>query len=864
MVTMRLGARPMMVLAVTLCCVPVLCTPADKYVCDDPPDDTRGCDYTNNDLQRAFDEAQPGDVLYLQAGYVYRGAFIFRTSATPDQPITVTSSRAAFLPGSNSRVTPSHLPNLPVLSTNLTNYPALSGAPDANGNPPSNWHFIGMAFRTETAVQFDNSIIHTGGIGVNGWTIAGDAQLPDGLVFDRIYVAGPLDDSLVVQNGVRLNGKNSVFRNSFIFPIFCRAIECHALSTQTHPGPLEVSNNFLSAASIPLFSGGTNPDYPGANQADLVARFNYLYRPLKWWSNPNNPDRKYFLANGSKIPCTKNLGEFKSLDRGLLQFNVHENVWNDDFCSGQYFAFTVTVRQNYWESPAAGGSWGGSLALGTITTSGTTFSWTGTAPILPGHNVCPIFNNVHDCRRVVSADPNTKRGAVSAPFSFNVSALPTWLWVTDDTPLLRDVTVRDSVFRNTAQGLNILARDKGIALPGSDAGRIVRFSVVNNLFQNTIPALVNSPAVRIYSQEQSFTVEPTIGGRDLVIEHNTFDWPNPAYTVLSFVADGISPIARIQNLSIRSNLFPKPLQQPDGNIYALSGSNIGFNRWSIAESFASGTVLLTNNYLPSVIDGACQTAVCRANQTTGDVVFQPGTARLNTSSPLARAAHDGTDIGADYDSLPLIRNLKVTPASTSALLEFELASPIADALNTQPCVLEVSPDENLKSMLGSYTVTNDLNPAFFLQADASTRGGSLNPVLMTGNRLQWPLGGNRTVTDDNGSPQDLSYRPGTSYWGRLMCYGDTAWFQFKTTGASPGAASLAVPVEQIEGAGEIRIEYGATPDLDQLFIAANAPQSGAIEFPVAAGGPLYVRVSYWDAGRLLQSGPIEIRMALQP
>src|SRR5947209_8500211 len=104
---------------------------ADKYVCD-TPQQGHSCDYPNARLQLAFDQALPGDTLYLQAGYTYIGAFVFRTNAPADRPITVTTSKAAWLPGAATRISPAQLPNVPLLKTQSTNMPALSGNLDNN------------------------------------------------------------------------------------------------------------------------------------------------------------------------------------------------------------------------------------------------------------------------------------------------------------------------------------------------------------------------------------------------------------------------------------------------------------------------------------------------------------------------------------------------------------------------------------------------------------------------------------------------------------------------------------------------------------------------------------------------------------
>jgi len=776
---------------------------AAKYVCD-TPQENHSCNYPNSQLQSAFDQAAPGDTLYLQAGYTYLGAFIFHTNATAAQPITVTTSKPDWLPGPFTRISPSHLPNIPLLKTNVQNQPALSGNLDNSGLPPSNWHFVGLGFSVATPVEFDNSIIHTAGGGVNGWTIANAGQLPTGLVFDRILLQPPYDDSLVIQNGVQLNGQNTVFVNSFIWPIFCAGIECHALSTLTNPGPIVVENNFLSAASVPFFDGGTDPDYPGSSvPVNVTLQYNYLYRPLKWWGNSGSPDYAYFLQNGSKWACTKNLLELKAADQALVQFNVHENIWADNFCQGQYYGFSVTPRQSWWESPATGGYYGPSLGMNQLTASGTSFSWTGSANTLkPGQNICiedysslpaDQVAPIYDCHKIATVDNGAQQGSVITPFVLTAQNLATWLWVTDDTPLLRDVTMQNDVFRNVAGGFNMLGRDRGTATSGNE-GRIIRLTIQNTLIENTIPALGNTPALQIIPQEVQFTVDPNVSGQNLNFEHNTFVSTNSFHNPIYFDADGMSQIAKIQNLTIQSNIFPDATLNSDGNIYALGGSGLGFNYWGIAETFASGALTFTNNQLWDVAS-ICTIAICSNNYAgtyASTVQFEPGTFAIAPGTPLSGAGYQGTDVGVDYDQLPLISNLTVTSQASSASLGFDLAAPVQDAGATQPCVLEVSQSENLRSYLGPYMVIDDLNPAYFKQADASNRNNPLLlPVTTNGlpgprrrqshGHVTWPVGRNTVVMGDDGASHNLALTSNTQYWGRLMCYGDTQQFTFTST-----------------------------------------------------------------------------------
>jgi hypothetical protein len=81
-------------------------------------------------------------------------------------------------------------------------------------------------------------------------------------------------------------------------------------------------------------------------------------------------------------------------------------------------------------------------------------------------------------------------------------------------------------------------------------------------------------------------------------------------------------------------------------------------------------------------------------------------------------------------------------------------------------------------------VIPDLNPVLFRSADSSARTNTaLTPVFVSGKHITWVLGSERpdSVTTDSGQQVSLQLIPGTLYYGRLMCYGDTQWFTFRTT-----------------------------------------------------------------------------------
>ena len=858
---------------------------ADLYVCNSPRTKPGGapCDYTRAQVQTAFNAASSGDTIYLEDGQVYPASLYFRgVHATP---VVVTSMKSDWLPCPNCRITPSYESLTPTLAPAGNTEFALSGSLDGS-NWPSGWIFRGVTFRTDDAYganpgQIINTIVHTGGQGVGAGVvgyIANAANQPRNITFDRVFIRSEYADTVSYQNALRVNGHGITVKNTFIHPAFCSGVEGHGvlINTASNLLPHTLTNNFLSACSIPLFAGGSDPDYWDGARPDVVAKFNYLFRPLKWWNSASSPHYSYFLANGSKTVCSKNIGEFKALYRGLLEFNVHENIWNSSECQGQSFGFTNSVRQTTWASPGQGGSWGLSFYLNTITASGTSFSLTqgssGWAAVATGHIICAVVvaNNRLDCQRVATWDSGTHSGTVEAAFTGSYTGLNAFYWGTDPMAAVLDLDIQNSVFRNTWTSVSMLMRDMAVVGTNEDQGRTKRTAFRNNLFENTIPAIgSNGRALKVVTSEHEFYRQPLVGGGPIVMEHNT--WKVPTGTLrggLYLIADmgDANYISKIQGLTIRSNLWPQVLDD-GGNYYALgvSGPNPSWNNWCGTESVAAAPLTVTHNYLPyaSGASGCTFATVTANNSTPGAVAYLANTSKIAPGNVLSKAGHDGADIGANQGALPLIRNLKVTTSSAVALLEFDLSGPIADAGNTQPCVLEVSTSSNLESYLGSYAVINELNPAFFKQPDHSARSNPLLlPVITSGGHVAWPIGRSATVTGDDGVPHPLALAPDTQYFGRLQCYGDTAAFRFTTATAPSGETSRTMQFAPPSPTATVRLDYGPTAALGSYTSGAlNGLGQATLVVPVTAGQHLFSQITYLgSSGNTLFRSPLKVEL----
>lgn len=250
------------------------------------------------DFQEALDQAKPGDVILLQAGETFQGAF-----RLPNKPgsefITIRSSAdPEQLPPPNVRIDPKKFgPLLPKLESNVKGQPAILAT-----NGAHHFRFIGIEFGPN--IDGRDSIIQ---LGTGDETRVED--LPQHIEFDRVYIHGsPIDGQ---RRGIAANGKFVKIANSYISDIKREGDESQAIAAWATDGPIDIENNYLEAA-------GENVLFGGAGSAlklvptDCSVVDNHLSKPLEW------RDAKWVV---------KNLLEIKNGRRIKIENNLLTNNW---------------------------------------------------------------------------------------------------------------------------------------------------------------------------------------------------------------------------------------------------------------------------------------------------------------------------------------------------------------------------------------------------------------------------------------------------------------------------------------------------------------------------------------------------------
>ncbi len=243
-----------------------------------------GC--TTTSLQAALNSlANCGDTIQIKSTETQTGNFTLTYRGCAANPITVTSDRLAWLPPSGARVTPSQLPNMAKITTPNSN-PAISDTLDSMGRPPSGWNFVGVAFTGTPG----NGVYALIGFNAGG-TITGPSQLSSNITFDRCYFYSPsVYAGESIHDVIRADVNNLTVKDSFFGDAFwIGSVESHAIRTLTSPGPVTVTNTFITTSSIPIFVGGATPSYPTYLENGLTAQYNYFWRPWKWNGDPGQP-----------------------------------------------------------------------------------------------------------------------------------------------------------------------------------------------------------------------------------------------------------------------------------------------------------------------------------------------------------------------------------------------------------------------------------------------------------------------------------------------------------------------------------------------------------------------------------------------
>jgi hypothetical protein len=287
--------------------------------------------HAGDNLQAALNNAQPGDVLVLDAGAAFTGPITLPNKAG-NQWITIESSALASLPGAGQRVGPEDAGFMPKILSPGAGKPALQTAAGAH-----NYRFLGIEFSPATKDALVYDLIDLGD-GSGPQTAL--AQVPHDLVLDQCYIHAWLNQPL--KRGIALNSAATDILDSYIAGFKVDGQDSQAIAGWNGPGPFKIDNNYLEAAGENVIFGGAVATIPNLIPSDIEIRDNLITKQLSW--DPNDT-----AAYAGQHWTVKNLLELKNAQRVTIDGNQFENNWIDAQVG---FAIVLTPRGDQ-----SGGPW---------------------------------------------------------------------------------------------------------------------------------------------------------------------------------------------------------------------------------------------------------------------------------------------------------------------------------------------------------------------------------------------------------------------------------------------------------------------------------------------------------------------------
>ncbi len=218
--------------------------------------------HAGDDLQAIYNAAACGSDIVIDDGAVFTGSYVFNKQCAAPNWILVEGTGCANgttpIPAYVTQAAANSASVPPWPAPLLTHYATINSSagtpPLSTSNSsfvPGKYNYFGCLEVTSSVFQF--LLVETSNSNLETLT----SQLSDHIMFDRLYVHSAHASSTVrAGKGFLLVGSNLSVVNSYVSEIYYS--ESQAILISDGPGPILIQNNFLSAASETVLSGGTS------------------------------------------------------------------------------------------------------------------------------------------------------------------------------------------------------------------------------------------------------------------------------------------------------------------------------------------------------------------------------------------------------------------------------------------------------------------------------------------------------------------------------------------------------------------------------------------------------------------------------
>jgi PKD repeat protein len=574
------------------------------------------------DLQRALNDARPGDTILLQENAEFLGNFVLPVKTGDAWIILRSAAPDTVLPGAGARIQPSEAALLARLRSPNSSA-ALRTAPGAH-----HWDIRYLEFGPNQGGLGDIIQLGDGSSAQNSL-----AQVPHHIVLSHVYVHG---DPLVGQKrGIALNAANVTIRDSHISD--CKGIgqDTQAIAGWNGPGPYLIENNYLEAAGENVMFGGADPAIANLVADGVTLRRNYFSRPMSWRSPILSTPSGVSVSEvtGGSLPA--GVYGYRVVARRTVQSTTARSTasaevtvttaglgavrvrWQPVAGTTQYWVYgrTPGAQATYWavsgtefvDTGAAGTSGAVPTSTGSVWSVKNLFELKNARNVLVEENILENHWKESQPGYAILFTPRNSQGAC------------TWC-------VVEHVRFERNIVRNVAAGINILGYDTG-SNPSRQTNDI---AIRQNLFIMSTALGGNGWFMLIGD-----------GPRDIVVEHNTID-SNGTTVIYAYGGTSTDP-REIYGFRMIASAARH-------NNYGINGQYFSYGNAIIAAYYPDG--LFERNYLAGGSTSRLPAGTLVTNYFQDQFVdIAAGDYTLRPTSILRGAALDGSDIGADYPAL---------------------------------------------------------------------------------------------------------------------------------------------------------------------------------------------------------------------